>query len=357
MRHLRHARPWLGATTAVDAVAERYLDDVCRAGPLRGNRNGHRRPRLTHDHRLLPRRCAPPAPTPPAARCANWTASPPADDVDVVSPSPRCGNGSASSSSCTTRGLDVGELNVIASPLQSMRDVFDLMPTDTDDDWRTISERLSRVPDRVAGYADGIARGGGGRPPARGSPGGARDRAGRADPAAVRRHGGRRAHRTTTRCMPNCRRARRRPPTRTAGSPRCSVTRSARTPAAIDAFGRDAYRLFSRLYLGAAVDLDETYEWGLDLLQCHCGRTGVDRPPALSRVVGRPKRCAGWTRSHATSCTAPTRCGTGCRSCPTVPSMHWPTRISRSPNRCATWNAGSRRRRPAASTTPARRRT
>ena len=34
-----------------------------------------------------------------------------------------------------------------------------------------------------------------------------------------------------------------------------------------DAFGRDAYRLFSRLYLGAAVDLDETYEWGLDLLQ------------------------------------------------------------------------------------------
>ena len=34
-----------------------------------------------------------------------------------------------------------------------------------------------------------------------------------------------------------------------------------------DAFGRDAYGLFSRLYLGAAVDLDETYEWGLDLLQ------------------------------------------------------------------------------------------
>ena len=27
-------------------------------------------------------------------------------------------------------GLDLGELNVIASPLQTMRDVFDLMPTD-----------------------------------------------------------------------------------------------------------------------------------------------------------------------------------------------------------------------------------
>ena len=49
--------------------------------------------------------------------------------------------------------LDVGELNVIASPLQSMRDVFDLMATDTDDDWALVSRRLSRVPDRVAGYA------------------------------------------------------------------------------------------------------------------------------------------------------------------------------------------------------------
>ena len=50
-------------------------------------------------------------------------------------------------------GLDVGDLNVIASPLQTMRDVFDLMPTDTDDDWALISRRLSRLPDRAAGYA------------------------------------------------------------------------------------------------------------------------------------------------------------------------------------------------------------
>jgi uncharacterized protein (DUF885 family) len=33
-----------------------------------------------------------------------------------------------------------------------------------------------------------------------------------------------------------------------------------------DASGRDAYRLFSRGFLGTAVDLDETYEWGLQLL-------------------------------------------------------------------------------------------
>ena len=43
-------------------------------------------------------------------------------------------------------GLDIGELNVIASPLQTMRDVFDLMATDTDEDWALISRRLSDCP-------------------------------------------------------------------------------------------------------------------------------------------------------------------------------------------------------------------
>src|SRR6185312_471031 len=34
-----------------------------------------------------------------------------------------------------------------------------------------------------------------------------------------------------------------------------------------DAIGRDAYRLLSRLFLGTAVDLDETYQWGLSQLE------------------------------------------------------------------------------------------
>ena len=52
--------------------------------------------------------------------------------------------------------LDVGDLNVIASPLQSMRDVFDLMATDTDEDWALIGRRMSKVPDRVTGYAEAL---------------------------------------------------------------------------------------------------------------------------------------------------------------------------------------------------------
>ncbi|WP_231961012.1 DUF885 domain-containing protein [Pedococcus dokdonensis] len=49
-------------------------------------------------------------------------------------------------------GLDEMALNVIASPLQSIRGCFDLMPTATDEDWGTLSRRLERVPDALAGW-------------------------------------------------------------------------------------------------------------------------------------------------------------------------------------------------------------
>ena len=40
-------------------------------------------------------------------------------------------------------------INVIASPLQSLRDVFDLMPTASADDWATLATRMGRVPDAL----------------------------------------------------------------------------------------------------------------------------------------------------------------------------------------------------------------
>ena len=45
-------------------------------------------------------------------------------------------------------GDDLSNLNNIASPVQSVRDVFDLMPTATEDDWATVARRLRAVPDR-----------------------------------------------------------------------------------------------------------------------------------------------------------------------------------------------------------------
>ncbi|WP_066944033.1 DUF885 domain-containing protein [Microtetraspora fusca] len=49
-------------------------------------------------------------------------------------------------------GSPQAELNVITSPVQSIRWVFDLMPTATAEDWAVIARRLGAVPDALAGY-------------------------------------------------------------------------------------------------------------------------------------------------------------------------------------------------------------
>lgn len=158
-------------------------------------------------------------------------------------------------------GLDVGEINVIASPLQSMRDVFDLMPTETDDDWAVVARRLARVPERAAGYADALrAAIASDHPPA------VRQVVRGIDQAASIQHllvvmvadaapdnsalhdelqhnaaVAANAYRELGRILGD------------------EIAPHAR---AEDAVGRDLYRLWSRSFLGAEVDLDETYEWG-----------------------------------------------------------------------------------------------
>src|SRR6516162_10255760 len=49
-------------------------------------------------------------------------------------------------------GADESDLNIIASPVQSVRAVFDLMATATADDWCTIATRLGRIPAAIDGY-------------------------------------------------------------------------------------------------------------------------------------------------------------------------------------------------------------
>ncbi|MDQ6657975.1 MAG: DUF885 domain-containing protein [Actinomycetota bacterium] len=54
-------------------------------------------------------------------------------------------------------GWTHAELNVIASPVQGVRQIFDLMPTDTDDAWATIARRMRAVPGALAGYRESLA--------------------------------------------------------------------------------------------------------------------------------------------------------------------------------------------------------
>ncbi|ANZ35040.1 hypothetical protein BBK82_02085 [Lentzea guizhouensis] len=48
-------------------------------------------------------------------------------------------------------GLVESSLNVIASPIQSVRDIFDQMPADTPEQWATIGRRLAAVPGSLSG--------------------------------------------------------------------------------------------------------------------------------------------------------------------------------------------------------------
>ncbi|MGG7449503.1 DUF885 domain-containing protein [Plantibacter auratus] len=169
-------------------------------------------------------------------------------------------------------GLQYRDLNVIASPSQELRDVFDLMPTATVEDWSTIRTRLVALPDAVDGYIEtlreGIARG---ITPARRQVAevyeqvlrtGADDGffigfAANAGPADGQLPASLAAELSTG-----------------AGAAAVAYNRLADflahelLPAATqeDAIGRELYALQSRRFLGATVDLDESYEWGIEEL-------------------------------------------------------------------------------------------
>lgn len=164
------------------------------------------------------------------------------------------------------------DLNVIASAAQDIRQVYDIMPTSTAGDWETISKRLAAVPDTLRGYTatlrEGVAQG---VVPARRQVIEVAEQIIRytaddgffasfvADaatdegevPAALARdlsHGASAARRAYD-------------------DLRDFLTETL-APAAsdVDAVGKDLYALHSRRFLGARIDLDETYEWGREEL-------------------------------------------------------------------------------------------
>ncbi|HEX6351926.1 DUF885 domain-containing protein [Actinophytocola sp.] len=159
-------------------------------------------------------------------------------------------------------GLVDGDLNVLASPVQELREVFDLMPTDTAQDWATIATRLSRLPGAVASYQAGL------RHAAEGGHVAARRQVTKvADQCAKWGDGFFTGFVAGATDVPDSVRA-----DLDAGAVAASRAYAGlaeflradllpKAPAK-DAVGEDAYRLWSRRYLGAALDLREAYEWG-----------------------------------------------------------------------------------------------
>lgn len=169
-------------------------------------------------------------------------------------------------------GWDYADLNNIASPAQDIRAIFDLMPTETEQDWRHIAGRASNVPGAIAGYTESLrqAKDAGRVAAARQVKvvieqvtkyaaedgffaklaAGAATAAGPL-PAAIREEldAGAAA-------------------ARAAYAGLADFLRAELLPAAPekDAVGRARYALASRSFLGATVDLEETYAWGVEEL-------------------------------------------------------------------------------------------
>jgi len=56
-------------------------------------------------------------------------------------------------------GFDQRDLNVIASPAQGLRDIFDLVPTATEEDWNAIATRMRNLPAAMNGYIETLRSG------------------------------------------------------------------------------------------------------------------------------------------------------------------------------------------------------
>lgn len=164
------------------------------------------------------------------------------------------------------------DLNVIASPAQEIREAFDLMPTETAEDWDVIARRLGAVRGAVDGYIETLREGiRAGIVPARrqvvevvtqinrytSDNGFFAQFAGEAAPAEGQLPA------SLARELADQSGA-----ARVAYDHLAEFLRDELAPAAseTDAVGRELYALHSRRFLGASIDLDETYEWGTEEL-------------------------------------------------------------------------------------------
>jgi uncharacterized protein (DUF885 family) len=162
-------------------------------------------------------------------------------------------------------GDHLRDINIIASPIQSARQCFDLMQVDTDAEWAVAAERMTRVPEALESIEASLREG-----VARGLVAARRQALACAEQAAT---WGGRGDEPFFRAL-----AARRPQDKeladaaevaTAGYARLAdYLRDEYAPAADprNAVGRERYARFARGFTGIDLDLDETYAWGWEEL-------------------------------------------------------------------------------------------
>ncbi|MCU1581897.1 MAG: hypothetical protein JWO01_1285 [Microbacteriaceae bacterium] len=169
-------------------------------------------------------------------------------------------------------GFDQRDLNVIASPAQGLRDLFDLVPTSTEQNWRHVATRLHNLPAAMDGYIESLRSG-----------------IQNSNVPAVRQVAEiiKQAEKQVAKngfffqLAENAKTDDGELPDSLkrdleSGAEAASAaygvlaeflgTELAQHAPSRDAVGRELYQLASRDFLGATVDLDETYEWGIEEL-------------------------------------------------------------------------------------------
>ncbi|WP_228266622.1 DUF885 domain-containing protein [Ornithinimicrobium ciconiae] len=163
-------------------------------------------------------------------------------------------------------GQDPMELNVIACPVQSVRDIFDIMPKESAEDWGTITRRLRAVGPALQQYAGALAysAGHGAVSPRRQVEKVAEQCADQAGDAST--YGALLAEAEAAPVDVREELAAAVAEAKAAFGTLENYLTEEILPQApeSDAAGVERYRLASRSFLGAEIDLAETYAWGLE---------------------------------------------------------------------------------------------
>ncbi|MXP22266.1 DUF885 family protein [Gordonia sp. HNM0687] len=247
--------------SVIDQIAESYLADQAVQDPLFATEVGV----PGHDHLLTdfsPAACT--ARTVSARATVHALAeSHPVDDVDRVTVATMTAS-LRREIALAESGERVGECNVIASPLQAVRDIFDLMPTESAAQREVFLHRLRVVPECVDTIIDGLRHRIAHGPPLvqRQVELVAAQAATAAD--AIAANTGPLAEDASLRDGLDV--AQR--DVRVAFEALDAVLRAEAAPVAtdVDAVGRERYIRFLPAYLGADVDPDEAYAWATDRL-------------------------------------------------------------------------------------------
>jgi len=160
-------------------------------------------------------------------------------------------------------------LNNLESPIQLVRDIFDLMPQQTVEDWASIARRLAAIPAAMGSYQRALQLGQRmGRVPAvrqvRAGIGQCENLAGAG--GALAKLAGQGAALVGDPLAKDLAVAVGQARQAFADLAEFLAHTLAQHAPTQDAVGRDRYQLLSRFHVGAKLDLDQTYQWGLEQL-------------------------------------------------------------------------------------------